>query len=117
MGGPEWGEKDHLLTLAYTVYLDGLNEMGFPLSQTRHFDNDGYYEAETIQDHSLAAVDQFRKDNKESAPGERVVVRYTRPEGKPLPALDVGKNALRKANTRKNKPHKNDPPSAGVSPA
>ncbi|NOJ59761.1 hypothetical protein [Arthrobacter sp. 260] len=84
--------------------MDGLNEMGFPINQSRHFDNDGYYEAETIQDHSLAAVEQFQKDNKVSSPGERVVVRYTRPPGKPLATFP----ADTKTNNQGNQPCKRD---------
>lgn len=84
LGGVEWGEQDHLLTLAYTVYLDGLNDLGFPSMQARHFDNDGFYEVETILDHSAAALERHNQDNKDPEPGERVFVKYTRPEGKPL---------------------------------
>lgn len=113
MGGLEWGEKDHLLTLAYTIYLDGLNEFGYPVHEARHFDNDGWYEAETVTDHAAAAFDQHSKDNPKPGPGERVVVKFTRPEDR-RSALQCGDDPLRETDTGKHEADKDNPPSTGI---
>lgn len=86
-GGDEWGDKDHLLVLAHTIYEDGLNEMGLPRHLTTHPDNDGWYQVASVIDHSVAAREQWEKDNPTHTPGERVYVQYTRPADKPLRAL------------------------------
>lgn len=83
----DWLEKDYVLTLGYTIYKDGLNELGFPYNLTRHPDNDGWFEAETVTDHAVAAYEQYGRDNPKPGVGERVIVRYTRPADLPLPAV------------------------------
>jgi hypothetical protein len=52
-----------------------------------HPDNEGWYEAEKVVDWSLAAKQQFEKDMKDPEPGERIIVRYTRPPSVPLVSL------------------------------
>lgn len=83
----EWEVKDHLLTLALTIYRDGLCGCGKPLSVAHHPDNDGWYTARTTVCHSCAAVDRQRDQKEEQKPGEKVYAQYDRPEDKPLPSL------------------------------
>ena len=86
----DWLEKDYPLTLALTVYEDGLCGCGQPMALAHHPDNDGWYDAHKTQCHSCAARDLATAGSSNEpytpAPGEKVYTEYTRPESKPLAA-------------------------------
>ncbi|WP_275779712.1 hypothetical protein [Paenarthrobacter sp. Y-19] len=82
-------ERDYVLTLALTIYEDGLCGCGQPAAIAHHPDNDGWYDAHKIQCHSCAARERattgagtqpYKPD-----PGEKVFTSYERPEDQPLP--------------------------------
>ena len=87
----EWTTKDYVLSLALTIYEDGLCSCGQPLAVAHHPDNDGWYDAHKTQCHSCAARERETKGTPQSPykpqPGEKVYTVYTRPESKPLPPL------------------------------
>jgi hypothetical protein len=82
-------EKDYVLSLALTIYEDGLCSCGQPLILAHHPDNDGWYEAHKTQCHSCAAreiaTQGTSKEQYVPQPGERVYTTYERPAHKPLP--------------------------------
>jgi hypothetical protein len=84
----EWMEKDYVLSLALTIYEDGLCSCGHPLILAHHPDNDGWYEADKTQCHSCAARERATQGTSNEryvpAPGEKLQTRYKRPESKPL---------------------------------
>lgn len=84
-------EKDYVLTLALTIYEDGLCSCGQPMAVAHHEDNDGWYDAKKTQCHSCAkreaATQGNGKDPYKPVPGEKVYTVYTRPASKPLPGL------------------------------
>ena len=90
LGGCKWGESDHLLTFAYTLYLAGMCSCGHPKHLCQHPDNDGWYKAETVICNAQAAIDNITgKDGYKAEPGELFVTRYTRPADEPLLPLSV----------------------------
>jgi len=82
-------EKDYLLTLALTIYEDGLCACGQPMILAHHEQNDGWYDAHKVQCHSCAARERETQGKGgqayQPAPGEKVFSRYSRPAEKPLP--------------------------------
>lgn len=78
-----------MLTLALTLYEDGLCACGHPLVLAHHPDNDGWYDAHKLQCHSCAARERATAgsgtDPYVPQPGEKVFTQYTRPADKPLP--------------------------------
>lgn len=67
----EWGHKDHILTLSYTMYRDGLCSCGHPVAVAHEDEHDGWFVAKTSVCVACAAVDHKRDDDK-PAPGEKV---------------------------------------------
>lgn len=94
MGGldGEWGEKDQILTLALTVYRDGLCKCGRPLSIAHHPDNNGWYSAHETTCHACRAVEKAQKDN-EREPGTSLFPVYDRPSDLPIGAIRRHGNA------------------------
>ena len=83
-----WGEVDHLLTFAYTLYLAGMCSCGHPTKVCQHPDNDGWFEAKSVVCNAQAEIDRITGAEKyKPAPGERFYTEYTRPADKPLRAL------------------------------
>ncbi|MDR4533209.1 hypothetical protein [Glutamicibacter sp. PS] len=84
----DWTDKDYLLSLALTVYEDGLCSCGHPVELAHHPDNDGWYEAHQKICHACAARERATKGTEKNPhraePGERVYTTYDRPAGKPL---------------------------------
>jgi len=82
-------EKDYVLSLALTIYEDGLCSCGQPIILAHHPDNDGWYEAHKTQCHSCAARERATQGTSKEQyipqPGERVYTTYDRPAHKPLP--------------------------------
>lgn len=87
----EWTDKDYLLSLALTIYEDGLCACGQPIVLAHHPDNDGWYEAHKRTCQSCAARERATQGNGkaayEAAPGEKVYTTYDRPADKPLPPM------------------------------
>jgi hypothetical protein len=93
LGGFVWGEVDHLLTFAYTLYLAGMCSCGHPTKVCQHPDNDGWFEAKTVVCNAQAEIDRITGAEKyKPAPGERFYTEYTRPADKPLRALTPDAN-------------------------
>lgn len=67
MGGDgTWTDRDHLLTHAHTLYeMDLCPDCGRPLEEC----GSGHYHVETRICGPSAAVERWRKDNKDPAPG------------------------------------------------
>lgn len=76
------------MTLALTVYEDGLCSCGQPVILAHHPDNDGWYDAEKVQCQSCASRERATSGTGSEAyhpmPGEKVHTRYSRPADKPL---------------------------------
>lgn len=51
----DWTDKDYVLSLALTIYEDGLCSCGQPTVVAHHVDNDGWYEAQKVQCYSCAS--------------------------------------------------------------
>jgi hypothetical protein len=83
----EWTDKDYVLSLALTIYEDGLCGCGQPMAVAHHPDNDGWYDAKKTQCHSCAKREQANTGKQDPPPGEKVYTIYTRPTDKPLPPL------------------------------
>lgn len=86
LGGEEWGDKDRTLTLAYTLYKDGLCACGHPIVITHDDEHDGWYATKTSVCAACAALDRKRDGDDKSEPGEKAYVvdeREAMPE--PLP--------------------------------
>lgn len=80
-----------MLSLALTVYEDGLCSCGQPVAVAHHQDNDGWFEAHKTQCHSCAARERSTSgQNYTPQPGEKVYTTYDRPADKPLPAFERG---------------------------
>jgi len=92
MNRGDWTEKDYVLTLALTVYEDGLCSCGQPMAVAHHKDNDGWYDSKKTQCHSCAARERATQPNGSTpyvpAAGEKVYTIYTRPADKPLPVFE-----------------------------
>lgn len=81
----DWTDKDYVLTLALTIYEDGLCVCGQPMAVAHHPDNDGWYDAKKIQCHSCAKREAASAGKADPVPGEKTYTIYTRPANKPLP--------------------------------
>jgi hypothetical protein len=85
----DWTDKDYVLTLALTIYEDGLCACGQPMAVAHHPDNDGWYDAKKVQCNSCAKRENATSGDGtnpyKAAPGEKVYTIYTRPANKPLP--------------------------------
>lgn len=81
----DWTDKDYLLTLAYTIYEDGLCACGQPRVISHHTDNDGWYEIKKAECFSCAAQERATAGSGNTpytpAPGEKVYTIFNS-EGK-----------------------------------
>lgn len=82
----DWTDKDYFLTLALTIYEDGLCSCGQPMAIAHHPDNDGWYDARKVQCKSCAKRESANTGQQTPEPGEKIYTVYTRPADKPLPA-------------------------------
>ncbi|GAA1453477.1 hypothetical protein ACFP47_09215 [Nesterenkonia lacusekhoensis] len=58
----EWGEKDQVLTLVYTLYKDGLCSCGQPIILAHDDENSGWFVAQESVCVACAAVEDHRED-------------------------------------------------------
>lgn len=87
-----------MLEFAYTLYSDELCSCGHRRSICQHPDNEGWFDAEKTVCHAQAAVDiKTGAKNYKAEPGEIVYTTYRRPDNKPLPPLNSGKDAAAKS--------------------
>lgn len=88
--GEQWTEKDYLLTLAYTEYLEGMHACGYPRHVCQHPDNaGGWFETETVVCFATEAVDlETSSEGYKPEPGGSLVAVLKRDLKKdPLPPL------------------------------
>lgn len=93
--GTAWSLRSRALAEGLTLYEESVNELGLPLREVLDPERDGWYEVddETV-DYSLAALEDYRKSNKNPEPGVQLKVVDTyeadaeRPEGTARPPRD-----------------------------
>jgi hypothetical protein len=74
----KWTPRDRALAAGLLAYEASLNEVGIPSWIAQDPEIDGWYEVEEYEDYVAAALDRWRQESKEPAPGMRARVLDTR---------------------------------------
>jgi hypothetical protein len=88
--GEVWTEKDYLLTLAYTEYLEGMHSCGYPRHICQHEENaGGWFTTKEVTCYATEAVEiETSAEGYKPQPGVSLVAVYERDHKQdPLPDL------------------------------
>lgn len=85
--GTAWSLRSRALAEGLALYEESINELGFPLREAYDPERDGWYEVndETV-DYSIAALEEYRKNQKNPEAGVQLRVVDTYEEEAERPA-------------------------------
>lgn len=84
--GRPWSQKSQALAEGLLLYEESINEYGIPIKEATDPDMDGWYEVDddTI-DYSVAAIEEYKKSNKNIEPGTILKIVANRPDEEDRP--------------------------------
>lgn len=85
--GTPWSTKSQALAEGLLLYERSINEYGIPMHEATDPEMDGWYEVddETV-DYAVAAIEDYKKNNKNIEPGTQLRVINTRVDDSERPA-------------------------------
>lgn len=84
--GKPWSQKSQALAEGLLLYEENVNEYGIPIREATDSEMDGWYEVDdTMIDYSVAAIEEYKKSNRNIEPGTLLRVVNTRVDDEDRP--------------------------------
>lgn len=77
--GKPWSKRSRALAEGLMLYEENINQYGIPIQEATDPEMDGWYEIDdSVVDYAVAAMEDYRKNNKNVEPGAQLRVVNTR---------------------------------------